>query len=357
MKLIHCSDLHLDSALRSNLTQEKAKMRNVELCTAFGRLVDFAREERVEAVLIAGDLFDSPYVSRQTADYVREMIRGAGEITFFRLRGNHDECTAPFLEGSLPDNLKTFGPQWTSFRCGSAVITGMEPEGDGWFTMYDSLRLNQNDLNIVMLHGQMATQPGKELIALPLLEGKNIRYLALGHLHTYSKGSLGVNGEYAYSGCLEGRGFDECGEKGFVLLETDGSTVKSRFVPFAERTLHELVVDISGAETVTQILSLLKQASSGIGAEDLVKIILSGSCKLQTQKDADFLRKMLEQDFWFVKIKDETRLEIDEKSYEYDVSLKGEFVRSVLASNRSEEEKMRIIACGIRALNGEEVLP
>ena len=79
MKLIHCSDLHLDSALRSNLTQEKAKMRNVELCTAFGRLVDFAREERVEAVLIAGDLFDSPYVSRQTADYVREMIRSVEE--------------------------------------------------------------------------------------------------------------------------------------------------------------------------------------------------------------------------------------------------------------------------------------
>ena len=357
MKLIHCSDLHLDSALRSNLTQEKARIRNMELCAAFGRLVTFAKKEQVEAVLIAGDLFDSPYVSRQTADYVLEKIRGAGEITFFLLRGNHDESRDSFTGYSLPENLKTFGPQWTSFRCGCTVITGMEPEGAGWIRMYDSLRLDETALNIVMLHGQTATQPGEACIALPLLRDRHIRYLALGHLHTYSKAPLDLDGEYAYSGCLEGRGFDECGEKGFVLLETDGSTVKSRFVPFAERTLHELVVDISGAETVTQILSLLKQASSGIGAEDLVKIILSGSCTLQTQKDADFLRKMLEQDFWFVKIKDETRLEIDEKSYEYDVSLKGEFVRSVLASNRSEEEKMRIIACGIRALNGEEVLP
>ena len=39
-----------------------------------------------------------------------------------------------------------------------------------------------------------------------------------------------------------------------------------------------------------------------------------------------------------------------------DISLKGEFVRSVLASDLSEEEKQRIIACGMRALAGEEVL-
>mgnify|MGYP003299315602 CR=1 FL=1 len=172
MKLIHCSDLHLDSALRSNLTQEKARIRNMELCAAFGRLVTFAKKEQVEAVLIAGDLFDSPYVSRQTADYVLEKVRGAGEITFFLLRGNHDESRDPFTGCSLPENLKTFGPQWTSFRCGCTVITGMEPEGAGWTRMYDSLRLDETALNIVMLHGQTATQPGKELIALPLLRGR-----------------------------------------------------------------------------------------------------------------------------------------------------------------------------------------
>ena len=356
MKLIHCSDLHLDSALRSNLTQEKARIRNMELCAAFGRLVTFAKKEQVEAVLIAGDLFDSPYVSRQTADYVLEKIRGAGEITFFLLRGNHDESRAPFTGCSLPENLKTFGPQWTSFRCGCTVITGMEPEGAGWTRMYDSLRLDETALNIVMLHGQTTTQPGEACIALPLLRGRHIRYLALGHLHTYSRAPLDLDGEYAYSGCLEGRGFDECGEKGFLLLETDGRNLSSRFVPFAERMLHELFVDISGTETVTQILSLLKQAAAGIGSADLVKFTLTGTYLPQTQKDIRFLRKMLEQEFWFVKIKDETTLKIDGRSYEYDASLKGEFVRGVLASNRSEAEKLQIIGCGIRALNGEEVL-
>ena len=356
MKLIHCSDLHLDSALRSNLSQEKANIRGTELCAAFGRLVDVAKREQVSAVLIAGDLFDSAYVSCRTVDYVLETIRSAAQIQFFYLQGNHDENRAVFEGYELPSNLKTFDSRWKSYRCGQTVITAIEPEGTDWLTIYDRLQLDENDMNIVMLHGQTASQPGMEQIALPLLRGKHIRYLALGHLHTYGKAPLDAYGEYCYPGCLEGRGFDECGEKGFVLLETDGGSLKSRFVPFAARTLHEITVDISGLETVTQILSRMKGAASGIGAENLVKFVLTGTYTLQTQKDIRFLQQMLEPDFWYVKIKDESNLKIDRKSYEYDASLKGEFVRAVLASDHSETAKMRIITCGIRALTGEEVL-
>ena len=356
MKIIHCSDLHLDSALRSNLPQEKAQIRNTELCMAFGRLVAFAKQEQIDAVLIAGDLFDSPYVSRRTAEYVLETVRCAAQIPFFYLRGNHDESRNVFAEYELPANLNTFDSVWKSYHCGQVVITAIEPEGSGWLSMYDSLRLDEKDMNIVMLHGQVATQPGVEQISLPLLRDKSIRYLALGHLHTYSKAALDTHGEYCYAGCLEGRGFDECGEKGFALLETDGDRLRSRFVPIAARTLHEIAVDVSELETVTQILSEMKRAASGIGAEDLVKFVLTGTYTLQTQKDIRFLQQMLEPDFWFVKIKDETSLLVDRKSYEHDISLKGEFVRSVLASDLSEEEKQRIIACGMRTLAGEEVL-
>lgn len=355
MKIIHCADLHLDSVLSTNLSPVKAQERGAELRAAFARLVRFARDEQVDAVLIAGDLFDSAYVSAHTASFVAEQIRNAKDVTFFYLRGNHDESRDAFAGTELPENLKTFGTAWTSYPCGDVVITAIEPEGSGWLRMYDELQLDSNDLNIVMLHGQISSQPGAEQIALPLLRNKHIRYLALGHLHAYQKASLDLDGEYCYSGCLEGRGFDECGEKGFVLLETDGTRLQSRFISFAARTLHEVPVDISDSETVTQILSRMKQAAAEIPEKDMVKFTLTGTYTLQTQKDIRFLLKMLESDFWFVKIKDESTLKIDRKSYEYDASLKGAFVRSVMASSYSEAEKTRIIACGIRALNGEEV--
>ena len=355
MKLIHCSDLHLDSPMGRNFSPDQAKIRGAELCATFARLVQFARRERVEAVLIAGDLFDSGYATVQTIDFVLDQIRNAIDVTFFYLCGNHDGERDSFAGRSLPDNLKTFGTVWTSHCCGSVVITGVEPDRQQPENCLAGLRLSPDACNIVMLHGELSTRPGPDRIPVALLRNRKIDYLALGHLHAYQAGTLDDRGIYCYSGCLEGRGFDECGEKGFVLLQVDQSGIRREFVPFASRTLHDITVDITGAETVTQILTLLRQSGEKIPPKDLVKFVLAGTCTAQTQKDTAFLEKMLEQEFFCVKIKDESRLEIDRESYEHDVSLRGEFVRLVMASDKRDEEKQHIITLGLRALSGGEV--
>ena len=59
--------------------------------------------------------------------------------------------------------------------------------------------------------------------------------------------------------------------------------------------------------------------------------------------------------FYFLKIKDESRLKIEPETYAHDASLKGEFIRLVMASDRGDWDKEQIIYCGIRALSGEEV--
>lgn len=354
MKIIHCSDLHLDSRMGTNLSARQAGERNAEICGTFERLAEYAGENQVSVVLIAGDLFDTQRVSARTAGIVLDRIRQTPGVDFLYLRGNHDE--GALFEGmECPDNLRTFGPEWVRYTYGDVTITGIEPEGEGWQNMYESLRLEPDETNIVMLHGQTATQPGQEQIALPMLRGKHIRYLALGHIHTYQTEPLDPEGEYCYCGCLEGRGFDECGEKGFVLLNIENGQMTSSFVPFAARTLHEIPVDITELTTVSQIRSAMKAASEGLDEASLVKFVLVGTYTLETQKDLDFLKKSMEPDFWFVKIKDESRFEIDKGSYEHDASLKGEFIRAVMASDKSEEEKARIICCGIRALSGEEI--
>lgn len=354
MKIIHCSDIHLDSRLESNLTAAQARERNAEVCAAFGRMVRYAVENGVEAVLIAGDLFDTRRVSARTADFVASQIRNAPGVDFYYLRGNHGEQNNAFDQMERPENFKTFGDRWTSYRRGDVVITGLELGGN-WESMYDSLVLNKADTNIVMLHGMEATQPGPDEIAIPKLRGRNVDYLALGHIHSFKLEKLDNDGVFCYCGCLEGRGFDECGEKGFVLLNVENRQVKAEFIPFASRQLHEVQVDISDLTTVTELQSAMESASADIPSTHLVKFTLTGTFTPDTQKDLNFLKKLMEPRFWFVKIKDESRLKIDRESYEHDVSLKGEFIRMVLASDRSEEEKETIILCGLRALAGEEV--
>ena len=52
-------------------------------------------------------------------------------------------------------------------------------------------------------------------------------------------------------------------------------------------------------------------------------------------------------------IKDETKLDIDENLYKNDISLKGEFIRTILDSNEAETDKEEIIKLGIEALSGD----
>ena len=353
MKFIHCSDIHLDSRMEHNLPAAQARERNAEICATFARMAAFAAQQNVAAVILAGDLFDTAHVTERTAGFVLDTVRNTQGVDFLYLRGNHDGDAFEGME--LPENFKTFGTDWTCHSYGNVTVSGLDPERENWETFYEGLKLPEDSVNIVTLHGQISTQPGEELIALPLLKRKNIDYLALGHIHSYQTGKLDDRGCWCYCGCLEGRGFDECGEKGFVLLDVEDREVKAEFVPFARRQLVEAEVDISELTTVTRILQAMEEAAREIPGDHLVKFTLTGSYTLETQKDLAFLKKMLEGRFYFHRIKDESRLKIEKETYEHDISLKGEFIRLVMASDRTPEEKEQIICCGIRALSGEEV--
>ena len=353
MKFIHCSDIHLDSSMERNLSAVQARERNAEVCATFARMAAYAQANGVTAVIIAGDLFDTQRATAQTAGFVLDTIRATPGVDFLYLRGNHDVTGLENME--RPENLKTFGTEWTYHSYENVTVAGMDLEREKWEACYDRLNLPENGVNIVTLHGQISTQPGEELIALPKLKQKNIDYLALGHIHSYQTGKLDDRGIWCYCGCLEGRGFDELGPKGFVLVNVEDGTVNHEFVPFARRTMEEAAVDISDLTTVSQLLAAVQSAVQESSADSLIKVTLTGSYTLDTQKDLNFLKKMLEGRFYFLKIKDESRLKIEKETYEHDISLKGEFIRLVMASDRSDEEKEQIICCGIRALSGEEV--
>ena len=352
MKLIHCADIHLDSPMETNLTAEKARERKMEVRSAFTRMVRYAEDAGVEAILIAGDLFDSTHVTKSTEKYVIELIEAHPLIDFYYLAGNHDRGSMLSALDARPQNLFLFGDTWTSYRREHLVLTGAAHPDE------DTLSLSEEDVNIVVLHGQQTrgTAGAKEdVIRLSKLKGKYIDYVAMGHIHDYRAMKLDARGVACYSGCLEGRGFDECGEKGFVLLEIDGKRVVHRFVPFAARTLHTRSLEIDGIRSSLDLEEQLLKAVADIPAQDAVKVVLTGRFLPDVPHDLSHLRAVLEGRFYFSKVTDESRLLIRKEDYQNDISLKGEFVRRVLDSSMSDAEKERVIACGFRALSGEEI--
>ena len=352
MKLIHCADLHLDSPMEANLPPEKARERKNEILTTFTKLVQLADQNEVAAILIAGDLFDSNRITRKTQKYVLELIEQHPNLYFFYLAGNHDRGNDLKEAENKPENLCTFGEGWRSYTFGDVVITGSERPDP------DTLNLKPDVLNIVMMHGQERAgrgSGGEDVIRFAKLKNKHIDYLALGHLHQYRPAKIDERCTACYSGCLEGRGFDECGQKGYVLLETVSNRITHRFVPISRRVLHTVEVDITDTVSQPALESHVLDALAKLPASDMVKLVLTGETSPDTQHDLARLSGLLTDRFYFAKVEDKSRMLIRPEDYRNDISLKGEFVRRVMASNLKDSEKERVIACGFRALLGEEV--
>lgn len=363
MKIIHCADLHLDSKLGANLGKEEAKNRRDEILHTFERMVDYAANHEVEAILIAGDMFDTKNISAKTRNTVSSQIKKHPEITFYYLRGNHDQDNFLSNLEEVPENLKLFGTSWTTYEIGNVAISGIELTEDNNITAYTTLALDCEKMNIVMMHGQEAESSAKdkaEVVNLRELRNKCIDYLALGHIHMPKREQLDARGIYAYAGCLEGRGFDECGEHGFVLLEVqeDGKGWKDTFVPFAQRTLHEVIVDVTGCDTTAQMIDCIQNVvtEQDIHTQDMVKIRLTGAVDVACEKDPEYIVTSFSHEFYFVKVYDETTLKINVEEYLLDESLKGEFVRIVMQDETlSDADKKVMIRYGLQAIAGEEV--
>ena len=398
MKIIHCSDLHLDADLRSRFDAGSAADRRAELMNTFRRLCRQAREIHARAVLICGDLFDTDTPSPSAVRAVEDLVLTYSEILFFCLRGNHDSRSALFRTREMPSNLRLFDNSWTVWELESRpeeqrfaeqrsagqrfaeqhsagqrfaeqrfaeqrkiCIIGKEAD-DGLITPPP---LDPSNLNIVMLHGQIRegmSASDSETVPLGALRGIGIDYLALGHLHSYRSFPLDQRGTAAYSGCLEGRGFDECGECGFVLLDTDtpSGRIRSRFIPFASRSLYRVPCDVSGCVSDAEVYERISSAlsSSPAQARDLVRLELTGGLKYGCSPDPALIRAEWDDGYHYFDCVDNTVPVVHSEDFLCDATLKGEFVRIVSAAGGLEEnERAAVLRCGLRALSGEPLFP
>lgn len=353
MKFLHTSDLHIGSALTSRLSQDKIRERKGELMKTFERMIEEAVYQKAVAFIIAGDMFDTEKITRTTVERVLAAIEKYPELDFLYLTGNHEKSALIEYGVALPKNLKVFGDEWTYFDYGTVCVAGRSEISEG---MFDKLDLEYGKTNIVVLHGALADgRSGGEIIGRRELEGKRVTYLALGHYHSYSEHQIADGGIAVYSGTPEGRGFDEVGKKGFVMIDTDGRSTRHTFIPFAKRTLNIIDVDLDGARVRRDVDARVDSSLTGISRTDLVRVRLVGKRPPELFIDTDAITSRWESSFYHFEVKDETKLRIDPEEYKYDRSLKGEFIRLVSAkTDLSEEEKDKIIKTGLAALMGEK---
>lgn len=406
VKLIHTADLHLDSAFRSRFTKEEAENRRQKQLMAWKELLSFAVEKKVQGILIAGDLFDSPVVSHGTMDFFLSTISEHPEISFFYLRGNHDTENTFRYQENLPKNLFLFSEKGKKYRLndrlllagveyGTRDISFGENEGDtqgagqaaeqgigqenahGAEALSKSeseseeeskfLKLKEEDCNILLLHGALyqgtpkgeAVQ-GEEGIFLKNLEKLPLSYIALGHIHKGGEGKLNNGALWAYPGCLQGRGFDEEGERGFLYLkvEEEKKEIRKEFIPIKKGEFRILEIELLEDEGTLACLKKIEveMEKAGIAKEDSLRIILKGKKGLEQERNLRYLQLQLQDSVFFLEIRDECELSWNREEAMKEKSLKGEFLRVLAAAdNLSKEEQEEIIALGMGLLQGGEL--
>ncbi len=352
MRFLHTSDLHLNSKMNSKLSGEKAKERKLELLLNFRAMTEFAKSSGCRAFVISGDLFDTEKMSMRIKRTVLEIISSAPDITFLYLAGNHEKDAIASLD-ELPENLKVFGKDWTYFIIDGTAFAGRAETDAG---MFASLKIPSEAKNAVaVLHGELRdSSESGGIIGKKELKNTKISYLALGHYHSFSEHRIAENCVAVYSGTPLGRGFDELGEKGFVTVDIDGENVNYSFQKSNGRKLMAANVLLDGVETNEEFEHKIQHALAHISKNDLVRLVFSGHRREDIKIDCDAISARYRSAYYYMEAKDETRLAIKPEDYAFDKTLKGEFIRTVLAdTSLSDGEKDEIITTGLRALMGE----
>ena len=365
-QFIHAADFHLDSAFGALTARQAAARRRESRETAF-RLANYVNGHGIGLVLLAGDLFDSGSAFRETGEQLAQAL-GQMQAKVFIAPGNHDWIGpgSPWLTVNWPENVQIFRenamtavdlPEW-NLTIHGAAFTGPE-QAAGLLTGFAAPE--DGRVHIGLLHGEIDPAEARyDPIRREEIAASGLHYLALGHIHKRAEPVTLGKTLCAWPGCPEGRGFDECGEHGFVLLEIDGQTrqCRRRFIPIARRQIYAVDIDVTGCNSTMDMAERIEAElqAHAYPQTSLMKFVLVGELDVECEKNIDYLVKQFEPYFYFLKIYDETGFHVDYKAFARDVSLKGEFVRTVMKEETlSEEEKAEIIRYGIQILAGEEV--
>jgi len=361
MKILHCSDLHLESAYNV-VGREFYRQLKDEALESFAYLCKYAKENDIEAVLICGDLFDGTNVRKSAIKYIFQQMESVSDITFYYIQGNHDAKLRLDLP-EKPENFLIIGESFMRFDFDENVsIGGVSLSKQNVETFYDDIEFEENRFNIFMLHADTALgnhDPSQfSNVDINKLKGKFINYLALGHIHKRSEGKLDDRGIYCNSGNFGNYGFGEESERGFAVIDVNGTTINvARHIVPQKRNFVVLAVDISKFDTEKNFDEAIARVLLNQKRDDFVRVKLTGYFDETFDKKIDYLLSKYKDRFFYFDIKDESKLTIDlEQIKQEKLSLKHEFLSQVFAKeDLSDEMKNKIAYAGIQALRGEDI--
>lgn len=365
-RLLHMADVHL-GARHDDLGATAAAQRERQF-GAFQRAIELALAEKVDLVLICGDLFDSNSQPRRSVERAAaELGRlAARHIPVVVIPGTHD-CYEPGsiyrvfdfpemagAEGKELVTVLTDRRQQVDFPAlGMTVLSHVFPAKRASESPLSPMRAaalaaradgaRANNWLVGMIHGSVAV-PGRfeqdeVLVTEQEIADSGLDYLALGHWHSFREARAGST-TYAYSGAPEPVALDQDGA-GQVLLvslaEKDGQrTVSVEARPVGRTRFRKLEIDAATVASQAALDANLRE----LGDANLVlDVRLVGVRPDELDLNVDELTQQLEGKFLRLRVRDASAVSVPEASSAPPDTILGAFTRDFRA--RIEDHETR----------------
>ncbi len=352
IKIIHCADLHLDSPFSAS-TVQMAKTKRELLRGTFTSLILYAEMEKADIMLLPGDLFDSEYVCRSTISLLTSQFERVPNCRFVISPGNHDPYKphSPYANVKFPSNVYIFtsptlskfsfddintdvyGFAFTAEAMETNPIAGKHPEDEG-------------KINILSIHADIVGGGKYCPITLKDIGDSGFDYVALGHIHTSDGVHQCGKTYYAYSGCPEGRGWDECGKKSVITLkcEKGAGVFRPSFSTkqLTQRRYERIEIDVTALETHAQLVQAVAQriADERFDSDTSVRATLTGEVDSELSISAELIEQHI-TGVNTIRIIDETSPRLDSDELANDPTVRGAFYEKLKPMLDSPEREVR----------------
>ena len=359
-RILHTADLHLDAAF-TGLTGERAALRRARQRELLREIVDLANREGAEVLLMAGDLFDGKNAYSETVSALAEELARCRARVFIA-PGNHDayHSMSPYRAVRLPKNVHLFktgeiesvdiselnlcvhGAAFTSSDCEGSLLRNFRAPQDG-------------RIHVMVMHGAVTEGVTKyNAIREEDIRASGLSYLALGHVHSFDRVHRAGVTAYAYCGCPEGRGFDECGDKGVLLGDVSLGGADMEFYSTAKYRYSEISLHLSeGEDALSALLRELPERDEF----GLYRVELHGE---HDAVDTASVEASLADRYGYISVTDRTVSPRPIWEGEEQDTLRGAFLRGLHkryleTGDAAEQEKIKLAArFGVCALDNRE---
>lgn len=300
-RFIHTADLHLDSPFKGLSQLPDAIRQRVIQSTfkAFENIVHYALAEKVDFIVIAGDVYDGAERSLRAQLHLKKLVESLAEaeIHVYIVHGNHDPLDGSRLPIEWPDNVHFFNSKEVTrlpfLKNGQEVASIY---GISYATATESNNLAQlfkkdtQAYAIGLLHtnceGALEHENYAPCTRADLVQA-NMDYWALGHVHT--RKVIQEQPLIVYPGNSQGRHIREQGERGFYLVEVDEQKqTKLTFKQACDIIWIEKEIDISDLSDFSHLVQILDEERLNLSRTYshqslMVRLIIVGQTHLAEQ--------------------------------------------------------------------------